>query len=510
MVSPAPYSLRRRMLLTLVPVLVLAMLLLGLALAGSQRAAAEAALYERLQLQVRLLLADAESREKNDLAADPIVSFPAQASEPGLNQPQSGLYGIVLDDAGALRWISISTQASDRDWIRLGEALLSQANTAAQGELLRGRLQEFYFVSRRVAFAFAAIDAASGENTDAEAQPLREELPAAEADSEQLSGALTLLVLDDGAALLAQQRTYRAVLWRWLGLAVTSLAVVQLLLLFWSFRPLSALVEELQSVERGSQHTFAGKYPAEIAPLTENLNRFVESERMQGERYRNTLADLAHSLKTPLAALRAGIESDAVKASLLEPIARMDSIINYQLTRARPMASHRMATRRCAPGDSLAPLLRSLQKVYRDKHVVYTESLPPGILLAMGDDELLELLGNVLDNAFQYCRSKVQLRGALGSDPGDAHRDTHGDTHGDTPAPAVCRLQVDDDGPGIATAQVARVLARGARLDEQQPGQGIGLAVAAEIVAARGGRLQIQRSELGGASVQMVLPAITG
>lgn len=461
------------MLLTLLPVLALAMLLLGIALSGSHRASAEAALFERLQLQLRLVLADAQTQSGD------AVLFPELSSDPRLNQPESGQYAAVIDSNGSIVWQSLSLQASKHAWANIAAQFDGRRQSAEIGDLVRGQSGGNFFISRTVAFALDAIDA--GQIAADDAGSLR---------GETLSAALTVITFDDGSSLAAQQRAYTAVLWRWLGLATTMLACLQLLLLFWSFRPLAALVEELRNVEQGRQKTFQKKYPAEIAPLTENLNSFVESERRARERYKNTLADLAHSLKTPLAALAASLQSDQDMDAMQESISRMDDIIRHQLQRARPVAGHRMSAASCAIDEVLQPLCRSLQKVYAGKGVSLSTDIPAGLQVALVREELLEVLGNVLDNAFKYCRSSVQVRLRV---PAQANE-------------ARCIVLVEDDGPGIPRKAADAVIARGARLDEQLPGQGIGLSVAAELLAGCGGQLQIGQSELGGAQVALLLP----
>ncbi|NNL10759.1 MAG: hypothetical protein HKO84_03235 [Pseudomonadales bacterium] len=468
------------MLLTLLPVLLLALLLLGLSLSNSYRVAAETALFERLQLQQRLLLADVEP------AGSAGVKFPEIASEPALNQVESGRFAVVYASSGTLFWRSISAQASSVDWRAQLAPLLQRMQRRPQGELLLDAGYGYYFAARRVAFALDAIETEAGMAVAAATARTPVATVDSNQDSEQLSDTYTLIVMDDGSALAAQQDSYTSSLIKWLCLALALLASFQLLLMFWSFKPLASLVDELKRVENGDQKTFEKKYPTEIAPLTENLNRFVEGERSQRERYKNSLADLAHSLKTPLAALQAAVQNNGSDSALLEPVERMDSIIRYQLQRAQPLASHSMAAQHSNLQQVAEPLLRTLQKVYHQKPVALRCKLPAQLAVAVGEHELLELLGNLLDNAFKYCRQSVLLSASAEG--------------------ANCIICIEDDGPGIPAQRIPEVLARGGRLDEQRPGQGIGLAVAAGIVEARGGSLEIERASDGGARVVVSLP----
>ncbi|HET9483942.1 MAG TPA: two-component sensor histidine kinase, partial [Xanthomonadales bacterium] len=150
--------------------------------------------------------------------------------------------------------------------------------------------------------------------------------------------AVRIHVAEHESALNAQLDVFRRTLWLWLvGLGIV-LLLVDLLLLRWSLTPLRRVASDLARVERGDQDRLEGRYPSELDGLTRSLNDFIESEREQRARHRNTLADLAHSLKTPLAVVRSELEGEGGDASLRdtveEQVRRMDEIVAYQLSRA--------------------------------------------------------------------------------------------------------------------------------------------------------------------------------
>jgi two-component system sensor histidine kinase PhoQ len=207
----------------------------------------------------------------------------------------------------------------------------------------------------------------------------------------------------------------------------------------------------------------------------------LAQERARQTRYRNALADLAHSLKTPLAVLRGAIDQpEALRGAVDEQSARMLRIVERQLQRAG--AASAAVT---APPILVRPLVdrinASLSKVYRDKNVRVCNHIDPSLRLRCDEADLMEILGNLLDNAFKWCRAHVEI---LGSKEGHSWV-----------------LSVHDDGPGINARHLGRILQRGGRADESAPGHGLGLNVAADIAEAYQGQLRIGSSMLGGAAV---------
>jgi two-component system sensor histidine kinase PhoQ len=269
------------------------------------------------------------------------------------------------------------------------------------------------------------------------------------------------------------------------------LLAAQWAILRWGLRPLRKVADELTRLESGQQQHIAGKYPTELQRLTENLNTLLTHERAQQKRYRDALADLAHSLKTPLAVVRAALSKSKPEAELArnldEQIERMDRIVGYHLQRAA--ASGRSGMIVAQPVlPAVERMLKAIGKVYADKRVETEVRIDPSIRFRGDEGDLMELLGNVLDNAFKWANGRIRLTASLH----DSRLD----------------LTVEDDGPGIPEADAQRVLQRGARADESVPGHGIGLAVTRDIVEAYGGHILILRSELGGAAVTLQLPGL--
>jgi two-component system, OmpR family, sensor histidine kinase PhoQ len=295
------------------------------------------------------------------------------------------------------------------------------------------------------------------------------------------------VVAEDMTAFNSEVGRFRRSLAVWLGAMGALMLTALVLILAWGLAPLRRVAAEVAAIESGAQAKILGTYPSEIRALTGNLNALLVHEQARQRRLDNALGDLAHSLKTPLAVIKGAMAETDTNGLVEEQLAHMDNIIAHQLQRARtgglrttalapPVEIRRVAER----------LVASLSKVYRDKGVRATLSIPNEIRIGGVEGDLMEMLGNLLDNAFKWCRSEVHVQGNVEN--------------------GILVLAIEDDGPGIPPQDAERLLARGARADEAIPGQGIGLAVAREICDAYGGRLTVERSALGGARLCLYLP----
>jgi two-component system sensor histidine kinase PhoQ len=282
------------------------------------------------------------------------------------------------------------------------------------------------------------------------------------------------------------------------GIATGFLAMALLLLgglaaaLRLALQPLRRLEREIMDIEAGRRDTLGGDWPRELAGVTGNLNALLRGERKRLERYRTTLGNLAHSLKTPLAALRGLVErGEANPAALTPQIERMQAIVQHQLKRAVFGGSG--ATLIDLPvAEPLEQLRSALVKVYADKRIALGVAVAPGAAYPIDAGDFLELAGNLMDNACKYGHGAVAVRATPW-------------TAAEWRRPGLV-LEVEDDGAGIEPAVRAHVLERGVRADESVAGQGIGLSVAREIAAAYAGTLEIGESRLGGARVCVRLP----
>ncbi len=377
------------------------------------------------------------------------LSIPAQLPESRLATPGSGLYVFVRGQQGS--WASPS---------------LTGIDFSPQQNLPPG---EHFFRHISIGGDEAAL--------------LAYGLAWEQADMERR---FTVYVAEEMSAYQAQLWSFRRTLWGWLGVLAVGLVLLQLSVLRWSLAPLRRVAVDLKHIRAGKAERLSGRYPIEITPLADSLNALVDSERQRVQRYRDTLGNLAHSLKTPLAVLR-GNPALAADQEAQEQLSRIDAAVDYQLRRAAASS-----TAVLAPPLPVAPaaerILASLSKVYAAKNLTLERALEADASFHGSEGDLLELLGNLLDNACKWAKGRVRVSAT--------QRDG-------------LVLTVEDDGPGIAAELSEAVQQRGRRADERVAGQGIGLAVVREIVDVRRGWLLIDRSEkLGGARVTIHLPAM--
>jgi two-component system, OmpR family, sensor histidine kinase PhoQ len=257
----------------------------------------------------------------------------------------------------------------------------------------------------------------------------------------------------------------------------------------WALKPVRQVEHEIEEIEAGRSTELMGIYPRELAGITANMNALLRSDRERLARYRNTLGNLAHSLKTPLAVAR----SLATTTQLQEQITRMDEIVGYQLKRAAMSGGTGLGSAPIEVSGVIEALHATLQKVYADKRVDMQLRIDPASRYSGDQGDLLEIAGNLLDNAYKWCRTQVRVTAVPLVTPGIRREGL--------------LLSVEDDGPGIAIDQREHVLKRGARLDERVSGQGIGLSVVQEVAQLSGGSVEIDTSSLGGAKITVRLPA---
>ena len=464
--SGTDYSLQTRLLTAVSVLLCIFLGLTGVVLDRAFRSSVEAGVAEQLQVQIYVLLSAVEEERGQ-------FYFLQDLREPRFSQLNSGLYGVVNSPlTGEVLRTPSALELEFSDFANLwqnlgrGESFFTRAVTAQGQE---------YFVS-----TYGVV----WENGE---------------DQYNFS------VLESTGTYLAEVNKFRTSLWSWLGGVAILLLILQLLLLRWGLSPLRRLAIDLKSIESGSSEELKERYPRELRAVTANLNLLIKSERKQQQRYRETLGDLAHSLKTPLAVIagvmqalrdaRAGDSAHAADDSVREQfrtvdeqLERMNQIVGYQLQRAVKSNGTTALARRVVVAEAAGKVLRALDKVYADKGM-RTECRIDASILFLGDErDLMEVLGNVLDNAYKYGGTWLSIAATTALVPA-----------------RQLSIVVEDDGPGISAEHQEWVLQRGARLDTLARGQGIGLAVVTDIVTSYGGQIEVGSSAAGGARIQLVL-----
>ncbi len=289
----------------------------------------------------------------------------------------------------------------------------------------------------------------------------------------------------------------RMLLW-FTGLMLLLLASLAVLLRA-VLAPVRRLEREIHEVEEGRAEGLGGGYPRELKGVARHLNALLVAERKRVARYRDTLGNLAHSLKTPLAVMRsalhpgaaAGAGAAASSDAIGTEIDRMSGIIEHQLKRAAASGGAILGQAPVPVAPMAAELRLALLKVYARKDLSLELAVAPDSQFVGDRGDLMEMLGNLLDNACKWCRQRVRL--TVEVDPNAAARDN-------------MTLVVEDDGPGISEQDRARILERGVRTDETVPGHGLGLAMVRDTVELYGGALSVETSSLGGAKFTLRLP----
>ena len=257
--------------------------------------------------------------------------------------------------------------------------------------------------------------------------------------------------------------------------------------------PFRRLRERLSAVRAGEDGCVEGQYPSEVQPLIDELNALLEDREAAVRRAVSTAGDLAHGLKTPLALLaqvadRAAAAGDAGLAeSISQQVNRMSRQVDYHLARARAAASGSAGAPPCPVAACADALVRTVLTLYAGRGLEISSGVAPEVRARVQREDLEEILGNLLDNACKWARSRIVL---------DASRNG-----------AMLLLTVDDDGPGLTPAQRNMVLERGVRLDEASPGSGLGLAIVRDLVELYGGSISLAASPLEGLRVEVTLPA---
>ena len=287
---------------------------------------------------------------------------------------------------------------------------------------------------------------------------------------------ITLHIIRDKKAFTLLISNFKQQLWFGLAILMVIILLLQLVWLMWTLKPLSTLEHEIKAVEQGRAEKLTSLYPVELAKLTTQLNQLLTTEQKQRQRYRNALSDLAHSLKTPLAVLQAQRDISAVNQ---EQINRINSTIEHQLKRAQS-AGHSSWLLGIDIKPVVDKLLNTLTKIYHGDHKELTLNFTGNITFKGDEADLLELLGNLLDNAYKAAKSTIILTISQQDD-----------------ALVMC---IEDDGIGIKKQQITQILERGVRADTYEAGHGVGLAIVRDLVASYQGEMHIGTSAvLGGA-----------
>ena len=443
-------------------VIILFLPLAGLVLEQAYSNSLDRRLQEQLKIQTYGLMGLAEEIEPGRLW------LPESLPDDRFNQIGSGRYAQVTDSQGNALW-----QSRSSDNIQFpnpipnvpGEVNIEDINPPGQFVFERLIVTKQVMETTRVTVIWEGPE-----------------------NSENI---YTFVVAESLSPYLAEKQMFRKTLLFWLGGLGAFLLAIDALALFWALKPLKRLAEEIRQVERGDSQLLETQYPVELNRVAKNLNALISHELKQRARYRNTLQDLAHSLKTPISVLQASlskIDNSSVKLILAEHINRMNNIVTYQLQRA-VSAGTSPIKQKVSVQTCLTKVFKALIKVYHDKDISFSNEVADSCIFYGDENDLLEILGNLCDNACKYGRSEVSVTAAQVE-----NKD------------GLISISVIDNGRGVPEKLKLSIFQRGKRLDENNEGQGIGLSVVYDIVSSYKGSIEIINDEQDLNVVKVILP----
>jgi two-component system sensor histidine kinase PhoQ len=448
-------SLRARVLLGVSAVLVVLFGVTIFALDQTFERSTDQAIEALLEAQLLGLIALA------DEGPDGKLTLPDETADPRFNVADSGLYAALWNSDGERVWQSLSLVGREID---LGP--LPEPGERRYGDIVVPGLPPGRGLLMGIGWEFA-------------------------------DGRIETFALGTGVSLAPydeRQRSFHRNLIGWfVGMTAVMLIVIAILM-HRVLQPVRTLERQVSDIEVGHRSALSGRYPIELRGLARNLNALIDTERRRQVRYRNTLDDLAHSLKTPLAVMRS-VLGDATRAAsdgdedLSQAVDRMEERVGYQLRRARASGTTGLGLEPVRIEPILRDLMTGLDKVYRGKQVAATIDAGPDVVFLGDSGDFTELAGNLIENAYKYGRQRVRV---------EAENDD-----------GSLRLIVEDDGSGIPAELVEQIMLRGARADESVPGEGIGLAVAREICELYQGGIDVGASRWGGARIVATLKRAT-
>lgn len=304
----------------------------------------------------------------------------------------------------------------------------------------------------------------------------------------EFSNPVTILVGIDEAPIMTTFKQVVGQLWMILGLLFIGILALISAQISWSLWPLGKMQKELVSLRKGDQAGLSGAYPKEISPLVNDLNALLFHYQELLERARNHAGNLSHALKTPLSVIKneVNVLPPDQRESLRRPIEQIQKQIDYHLGRARMAGSANILAVKTHPSERVDAITMAFDKVYTERGVMVVNELDSELEVAVDTTDFDEMIGNLLENSYKWANTLVRIHSRIV----------------DKKWIEIC---VEDDGPGIDKADLTDAVKRGVRLDETQPGSGLGLNIVSEMAHSYQGKLTLARSTLGGLNAILTL-----
>jgi signal transduction histidine kinase len=460
-----PRSLTARVLLLATLWSALALVVISIVISQLYRQSAERAFTDLLRAQLYNVINSITIGDDNKLAGSP------QLGDLRFSQPETGWYWII-EPLGTFAATPLSSSS-------LGTSNISVPSILAVP--FNNRYERFY----------PAIDAYKNHVLVAETEVVLD----GEGRAARFRVSGNLAVVEEDIQAFTRSLYIALAVFGFGSLVVNGLAIL------YGLQPLDGARRSLERVRRGEAERLEGEFPREIMPLASDINALIESNRRIVERARMQVGNLAHSLKTPIAVLlnesRAveKVQSDMVRSQAEGMQAQVQSYLN----RARIAAQRESLLARTEVEPVLERLVRVMRRLNPEKEFNLSV-FPPGIALAMEQQDVEETIGNLLENAARFCETGVWITATPTSGPQSGE--------GESLRRYWVEIAVEDDGPGLEPDQIREAMKRGRRLDESKPGAGLGLSIVREITGEYQGSVELTRGTRGGLRAQLLLPGV--
>jgi signal transduction histidine kinase len=431
----------------------------GVVLSSIYRTGVERAFDRRLGVYLRSLVADVATPEEN------AGKFPQSLGEPLFDLPLSGWYWQVTRLDVPTRDVRSSRSLWDASLPQLGDAGAASASGGTREGYAEGP------EGQRLRIVEQTID-------------LGEE------------GRYLVAVAGDPAEIDEEIHAFDSALVLTFGVLAIVLLLTTTFQVRFGLAPLKRISEGLAAIRSGGAERLEGAFPVEIAPLARETNALIDANREIVARARTHVGNLAHALKTPISVMLNEATTHGADPLALK-VREQTEIMRDQVTRHLERA--RLAARVAAigtvteVGPALSALARTMEKIHHHRGIAVDVNAPENIRFRGEQQDLEEMVGNLVDNAFKWAQSRVVVEAV--SEKVDA-RDDH----------RTIRIVVDDDGPGLSPQQREQVARRGRRLDETKPGSGLGLSIVVELANLYGGGLTLGTAPIGGLRAELMLP----
>jgi len=441
------WSLKQRLTTVSSIILLIAFSIIFFATQSAYTIASKSRLQESMTAQVYALMANANDDQGQ-------LFIPDILRNERLENLSSGLVAYVLQQDGSLVWQSPSSELFET----LPDIKLLFSMQTVIGSTFEGR--KMFWVGESIIWEHESF----GEKT------------------------YFFIVGEKQSILTSAVDKFKNEVFAWLSISGIVLLIVFVYALNFSLKPLKIAEKQIELVRLGEIKNLEGHFPEELVPLTSSINQLLDSEARQKNRFRDSLGNLAHSLKTPLAILRSEIENKKIQDKenvLKNQLERINDIVRYQLNRS-VISSGRTLVKTCAVEPEVLKIVDALKKVYQQKNIHIQYRIENKTIFPGDAGDLLELVGNLAENACKWTKANVVI----------SAKQKEG---------AFC-LYVDDDGPGIEEKNREAILNRGKRLDQTTEGQGLGLSIVMDIIKNYRGDIYIEESALGGALFKITIP----